>query len=404
MDDGSTVRRRNTAIEQVKEQVASRAKRTARALQQLDAYPKVNEDYALTSNTGGVVTIVCAVICLILFISEVSWHRTTSTTSTLSVDNQPLISEDGGTEKMKIYLDITFPKVACSLISLDTTDVSGERHMDIHDGHILKRRLDKHGDPVDTHVKEKVNKFKDLNDTDSEEEEEEEEEKTNLPAMPLGGPLGMLGLFGGRGNMMNLFASQFPEGIETAFKNEKQEGCEVMGYLEVNRVAGQFHISPGKSLQLGGMTIQLAVQSANLNMTHHIKRLAFGESFPGAVNPLDETLRQLQHGAVHQYFLKVVPTTFLPVNGGAMSTNQFSVTESTKLAQDGQMSGGKPAGIYFSYELSPLRVNYKETRSTFTEFLTSVCAIIGGTFTISGILHSIGTKCSVAIKKMQSPS
>lgn len=39
--------------------------------------------------------------------------------------------------------DITFPNLACSLITLDTSEVSGERHMNVHDGHLLKRRLDK---------------------------------------------------------------------------------------------------------------------------------------------------------------------------------------------------------------------------------------------------------------------
>jgi hypothetical protein len=39
--------------------------------------------------------------------------------------------------------DITFPNLACSLITLDTSEVSGERQMDVHDGHLLKRRLNK---------------------------------------------------------------------------------------------------------------------------------------------------------------------------------------------------------------------------------------------------------------------
>jgi hypothetical protein len=42
-----------------------------------------------------------------------------------------------------------------------------------------------------------------------------------------------------------------------------------MGYLEVNRVAGQFHVSPGKSLSMGGMTIQLAVREQPLTRHQH---------------------------------------------------------------------------------------------------------------------------------------
>ena len=40
----------------------------------------------------------------------------------------------------------------------------------------------------------------------------------------------------------------------------------------------------------------------------------------------DET-RKLEPSSIHQYFLKVVPTTFVPLKGANMSTNQFSVTE-----------------------------------------------------------------------------
>jgi hypothetical protein len=169
----------------------------------------------------------------------------------------------------------------------------------------------------------------------------------------------------------------------------------VMGYLEVNRVAGQFHVSPGKSLSMGGVSIQLAVHSANINLTHHIKRLAFGENFPGSVNPLDGEKRSLPPGALHQYFVKVVPTTFLPLNGQSMSTNQYSVTERyvdglhlpvptwrgfglvgvpvasvdvsaslerhilsmrrSSLVDPNGSQNGKPPGVYFTYELSPIR-------------------------------------------------
>lgn len=32
-------------------------------------------------------------------------------------------------------------------------------------------------------------------------------------------------------------------------KAQQNEGCEVYGYLEVNKVAGNFHFAPGKSFQ-----------------------------------------------------------------------------------------------------------------------------------------------------------
>eukprot|EP00238_Polyblepharides_amylifera_P002976 CAMPEP_0196586088 /NCGR_PEP_ID=MMETSP1081-20130531/53079_1 /TAXON_ID=36882 /ORGANISM="Pyramimonas amylifera, Strain CCMP720" /LENGTH=351 /DNA_ID=CAMNT_0041907847 /DNA_START=16 /DNA_END=1071 /DNA_ORIENTATION=+ len=348
---------------------------------------------------------ICAFICFLLFISEVMWHRTTITKSVLSVDTKPLPGDSGAPpDKLNIYIDITFPRVSCSIISLDTTEVSGERHMDIHDGHILKRRLDQHGEPIEEAKKEGLNKFKGLNDSEPEGPQAGSLAQKH-PLMMGGGNsianLMMHSIMGG-GSLMSMFQDQFPEGIEKAFKNENNEGCEVLGHVEVNRVAGQFQVAPGKSLMLGGMTVQLAMQSGSLNMTHSIKRLAFGEGFPGAVSPLDGAERLLQPGSVHQYFLKVVPTTFVPLSKTDMSTNQYSVTESMTAGEGGVMGMGKPPGVYFSYELSPIRVSFTESRPSLLEFLTSVCAIIGGVFSVSGIIHSlIVSSTSVINKKMQ---
>mmetsp|Transcript_24844 Transcript_24844/g.41530 ORF Transcript_24844/g.41530 Transcript_24844/m.41530 type:complete len:437 (-) Transcript_24844:232-1542(-) len=394
----STYGMRRRQVTQVREQVTTQARKTVKVLQALDAFPKVNEDYAQYTNMGATVTLACFVICMMLFASEVVWHRTTVTQSVLSVDNTPLPTSGAVVDKMNIYLDITFPRVSCSLITLDTTEVSGERHMDVHDGHILKRRLNSEGIPIEPAVKDKVNKFKIANDSDTDAAEKKEDESLAVakPAghnpMMQGAFLGAMMGFGGRGNLLSLFQDQFPEGIEKAFRNENNEGCEVVGYLEVNRVAGQFHISPGKSLNLGGMTVQLAVQSANLNMTHTIKKLAFGEGFPGAVNPLDGQSRQNAPSTIHQYFLKVVPTTFVPIKGDRMSTNQFSVTESINVQEHGMaeaMGMGKPPGVYFTYELSPIRVSFTESRPSLGEFFTSVCAIIGGVFSLSGLVHMV---------------
>ena len=121
-------------------------------------------------------------------------------------------------------------------------------------------------------------------------------------------------------NLQDLLAKQFPNGVEKAFENADKEGCEVIGYLEVNRVPGSFSVSPGKSLQIGFAHIQLNVQTS-LNMSHTINKFSFGEGFPGFVSPLDGTHRELPANAVHQYFLKVVPTSFSKLKGEALSTH-----------------------------------------------------------------------------------
>ncbi|OAY68258.1 Endoplasmic reticulum-Golgi intermediate compartment protein 3, partial [Ananas comosus] len=98
-------------------------------LRNLDAYPKINEDFYSRTLSGGIITIVSSVIMFILFVSELRLylHAVTET---------------------KLVFDITFPALSCSILSLDAMDISGEEHLDIkHD--IVKKRIDAHGNVIE---------------------------------------------------------------------------------------------------------------------------------------------------------------------------------------------------------------------------------------------------------------
>ncbi|OIW13591.1 hypothetical protein TanjilG_07933 [Lupinus angustifolius] len=68
-------------------------------------------------------------------------------------------------------------------------------------------------------------------------------------------------------------------------------GCRVYGVLDVQRVAGNFHIS------VHGLNIYVAQMifggSNHVNVSHVIHDLSFGPIYPGLRNPLDETTRTL---------------------------------------------------------------------------------------------------------------
>ena len=142
------------------------------------------------------------------------------------------------------------------------------------------------------------------------------------------------------------------------------------------------------------------------NMSHTVNRLSFGEDFPGVVNPLDSVTKvselELKPGLVDsasmfQYFLKVVPTSYTNISGKRILTNQFSVTENERVLQ--QVNANGLPGVFFFYDISPLKVIYKEEKSSFLHFLTSVCAIVGGVFTVSGIVDSFVYHGHRALKK-----
>ena len=48
-------------------------------------------------------------------------------------------------------------------------------------------------------------------------------------------------------------------------------------------------------------------------------------------------------------------------------------------------------GVFFNFELSPMRMRMEERRNSFLHFLTRVCAILGGVFTIMGAVDKLVT-------------
>ena len=70
-----------------------------------------------------------------------------------------------------------------------------------------------------------------------------------------------------------------------------------------------------------------------------------------------------------------------------LRTNQFSVTYHYRELD--QSAGRGLPGVFVFYDLSPIMANTKETRRPLSKFLTGVCAIVGGIFTVSGILDKV---------------
>jgi hypothetical protein len=55
----------------------------------------------------------------------------------------------------------------------------------------------------------------------------------------------------------------------------------------------------------------------------------------------------------------------------------------------------------FSFDPSPMQVLVKEQPRPFYHFLTTVCAIVGGVFTVAGMADSSVFSISKALKKVE---
>lgn len=83
--------------------------------------------------------------------------------------------------------------------------------------------------------------------------------------------------------------------------------------------------------------------------------------------------------------MKVVPTIFEYRSGATVASNQYSFTEIFRTTAE---TDRLPA-VFFNYELSPIMAKFTMTSRSLGSFLTGLCAIVGGVFTLSGVVDAI---------------
>jgi len=193
----------------------------------------------------------------------------------------------------------------------------------------------------------------------------------------------------------NKISQCIKEGYVDKLLQQKDEGCRVHGVLHVARVAGNVNIVPGKFIVQNSRYVidsNLYQIAGAFNLSHTIKKLTFGEDYPGMLNPLDGAKKiwtEKDASPMYEYFIQVVPTVYSDHSGTLITTNQFSVTEySEKIQKEDNTNRGVP-GLFFIYELSPITIEFKHSSKSIFHFLTNLCAIIGGIFTVAGLVDTM---------------
>mmetsp|Transcript_8200 Transcript_8200/g.36578 ORF Transcript_8200/g.36578 Transcript_8200/m.36578 type:complete len:117 (-) Transcript_8200:2297-2647(-) len=87
------------------------------------------------------------------------------------------------------------------------------------------------------------------------------------------------------------------------------------------------------------------------------------------------------------YFLQVVPTT-LRRGYQTVDFEQYSVTEVFRPIEIGPYMEELP-GLFFRYDMNPIRVDVQYKRPPFPRFLVRTSAIIGGVFAFSSLMHKL---------------
>ncbi|KAK4159147.1 endoplasmic reticulum vesicle transporter-domain-containing protein [Cladorrhinum sp. PSN259] len=423
----------------------------------LDAFTKTVEDARIRTTSGGIVTIVSLIVVFFLSWGEWADYRKV-------VIHPELVVDKGRGERMEIHLNVSFPRIPCELLTLDVMDVSGEQQHGVQHG-VTKTRLrplsegggDIDSKALDLHSRDEAAFHMDPNYCGpcygANPPTTAQKPGCCQTCDEVKDAYAQAAWAFGRG-----------EGIEQCEREhyaekldeQRNEGCRIEGGVRVNKVIGNFHIAPGKSFSNGNMHVHDLKNywdsPVKHTFSHTVHHLRFGPQLPDHIakkygkkqmpwtnhhlNPLDGTHQDTDDTNYNfMYFIKIVPTSYLPIGweksfqgfqdqhhqelgsfgasaDGSVETHQYSVTSHKRSLAGGDdraeghqerlhSKGGIP-GVFFSYDISPMKVINKEERAkSFLGFVAGLCAVVGGTLTVAAAVDRALFEGTVRLKKMR---
>lgn len=327
-------------------------KKALTLVKELDAFPKVPESYVESTASGGTVSLIAFSFMAILAFLEFFVYRDTWMKYEYEVDRD-------FSSKLRINVDITVA-MKCQYIGADVLDLA--ETMVASDG-LQYEPVNFELSPQQRiwqmnlqHIQERLRVEHSLQDVLF---------KTALKISP-------------------------PSLIRNEDSTAALNACRIHGHLYVNKVAGNFHITVGKSIPhpRGHAHLAALVSHDSFNFSHRINHLSFGELIPGIINPLDATEKiSPESNHMFQYFITIVPTKLNTYKISA-DTHQYSVTERERVINHAAGSHGV-SGIFMKYDISSLMVKVTEQHMPFWQFLVRLCGIVGGIFSTTGMIHGM---------------
>jgi hypothetical protein len=346
-----------------KPSVQSFHQKMLKSLSKYDSFSGASDHVVDRGVFGAIMTVCSAILMLWLTITQFSSYRSIVPRERMTLD------PGFGSSKLSVTLDMTMYRLKCDDLNIDIDSQTGKHQIHVSDA------------------------MKKVPFVDDDERAQSPSKYSTMSAMRTNAP-----------------------------------GCSVSGQFEVSKVAGNFHIALGKNLNAAkGHSTESTDQPryqfgigdlTHYNTSHVINHLSFGKEYDVQVQPTSGSFYATHHThssarntldgkrqilaedvstAQYEYFIKIVPTMFTRVDGKSTSSNSFSATQhvtEVRMNALGFMMGGKfpHPGVFFKYDFSPIMVSYGEERNSFWQFLTSLCAIVGGLFTCMGLC----TRCLYA--------
>lgn len=327
-------------------------KKALTLMKELDAFPKVPESYVESTTSGGTVSLIAFTFMAVLALLEFFVYRHTWMKYEYEVDRD-------FSSKLRINVDITVA-MRCQYIGADVLDLAetmvasdGLQYEPVNFELPPQQRI---WHMTLLHIQERLRVEHALQDV-------------IFKAAIKGAP---------------------PAQTKSEDSTASLSACRIHGHLYVNKVAGNFHITVGKSIPhpRGHAHLAALVSHDSYNFSHRIDHLSFGEPLPGMISPLDGTEKiAIDSNHMFQYFITIVPTKLNTYKVSA-DTHQYSVTERERVINHAAGSHGV-SGIFMKYDISSLMVKVTEQHMPLWQFLVRLCGIIGGIFSTTGMIHGL---------------
>ncbi|PRQ31652.1 putative thioredoxin-like, endoplasmic reticulum vesicle transporter [Rosa chinensis] len=183
-------------------------------------------------------------------------------------------------------------------------------------------------------------------------------------------------------------------------------GCRIEGYVRVKKVPGNLIISAHSGTH--------SFDASQMNMSHYISHLSFGRTIaPKVMSDVKRLIpylgrsherlngrsfinhRDVGSNVTIEHYLQIVKTEVITGRSHKL-IEEYEYTAHSSLIESLNIPVAK-----FHFELSPMQVLVTENEKSFSHFITNVCAIIGGIFTVAGILDSILHNTLRLVKKIE---
>eukprot|EP01026_Neomeris_dumetosa_P041870 TRINITY_DN34771_c0_g1_i16.p1 TRINITY_DN34771_c0_g1~~TRINITY_DN34771_c0_g1_i16.p1 ORF type:complete len:399 (+),score=39.16 TRINITY_DN34771_c0_g1_i16:102-1298(+) len=191
-------------------------------------------------------------------------------------------------------------------------------------------------------------------------------------------------------------------------RHAKAEGCNFSGFVLVKKVPGTFHFyykSDAHSFDHG------LVNTSHIIHTFYYgsKPSPFRQTQLKKLHPLGLTQDwsdKLQNRgfiskteqATHEHYMQVVLTTIQPltVRRGVGDYDAYEYTVHSHTFNSDNVPAAR-----ISYDLSPIQIVVRQKRRQWYHFITTTCAIIGGVFTVLGLLDGVLYQSYKIAKKVE---